>query len=555
MSALPPPHPALRACVVVPARDEAGRIAACIDALAGQEGVPADAVEVLLVLDSCEDDTAARALAAAARHPLLRLHLLESGTPGAGATRRRGMDAAAERLEALGREDGLIASTDADTRAHPGWLRRQLDLIAAGAQAVGGLIVVDADGVPASVLRRRETRLGTRLEAVHPGETAEHPFFSGASLGITVAAYRHAGGLRPIAALEDQALERTLTERGVPITRSRAVRVTTSGRIDGRARHGLSADLRIDAWTDRRNFVASRFDARALAEAKAQTVSVVLPCRQVAATVGTIVDALDPLRALGLIDEVLVIDAASPDGTAEVAARHGARVVQESEVMPEFGPCRGKGDAMWRALSVAEGEIVAYIDADTIDFDPMFAVGLLGPLLTCPDIALVKGTFRRPLRAGDALLPDEGGRVTELMARPLLSVVAPELGGFAQPLAGETAGRRDLLESLPFPVGYGIETAMLIDALRARGLEALAQVDLGTRLNRHQPLRELAAMSLAVLGAGLRRGLPEAEFDALAPGRMRVPTAGGGVEVRDVALDERPPLAGVRQRERLASSG
>ncbi len=210
---------------------------------------------------------------------------------------------------------------------------------------------------------------------------------------------------------------------------------------------------------------------------------------------------------------------------------------------------------MWRALSVTEGEIVAYIDADTIDFDPAFAVGLIGPLLTTPEIALVKGTFRRPLRAGDALLPDEGGRVTELMARPLLSVVAPELGGFAQPLAGETAGRRDLLESLPFPVGYGIETAMLIDALRARGLDALAQVDLGTRLNRHQPLRELASMSLAVLGAGLRRGLPEAEFDALAPGRMRVPTADGGIEVRDVSLDERPPLTGLRRRERLASSG
>ncbi len=415
--------------------------------------------------------------------------------------------------------------------------------------------MVEPDGVSSSVLRRRDARLGARLADAGPAGAAEHPFFSGASLGITVAAYRRAGGLRPVAALEDQALERTLTERGVPITRSRAVRVTTSGRIEGRARHGLSADLRVDDWAERRTFAASRFDARALAEAKTQTVSVVLPCREVAGTVGAIVDALDPLRALGLIDEVLVIDAASADGTAEVAAARGARVVQESEILPEFGPCRGKGDAMWRALSATEGEIVAYIDADTIDFDPAFAVGLLGPLLTVPEIALVKGAFRRPLRAGDALLPDEGGRVTELMARPLLSVVAPDLGGFAQPLAGETAGRRDLLEALPFPVGYGIETALLIDALRARGLDALAQVDLGTRLNRHQPLRELAAMSLAVLGAGLRRGLPEAEFDALAPGRMRLPAAGGGVEVRDVALDERPPLAGLRRRERLATSG
>ena len=310
MSALPPPHPALRACVVVPARDEADRVGACIDALAAQDGVPADAFEVLLVLDSCTDATAVRAIEAAARHPLLRLHLLESATPGAGATRRRGMDEAARRLEGLGRDDGLIASTDADSRTHPGWLRHQLDLVADGAQVVGGLILVEPDGVPPGVLRRRDARLGARLAAVGPGGTAEHPFFSGASLGITVAAYRHAGGLRPIAALEDQALERTLTERGVPITRSRAVRVTTSGRTDGRARHGLSADLRIDAWADRRTFVASRFDAGALARAKAQTVSVVLPCREVAATVGTIIDALAPLRELGLLDEVLVIDAA-----------------------------------------------------------------------------------------------------------------------------------------------------------------------------------------------------------------------------------------------------
>jgi glucosyl-3-phosphoglycerate synthase len=255
------------------------------------------------------------------------------------------------------------------------------------------------------------------------------------------------------------------------------------------------------------------------------------------------VDALLPLRDIGLVDELVVMDAASADGTARVAAAHGARVVQESEVLAGFGPCRGKGDAMWRALSVTEGEIVAYIDADTEEFDARFAVGLLGPLLSDPGVALVKGAFRRPMRAGGALLPDEGGRVTELVARPLLALLAPELGGFAQPLAGETAARRDLLESIPFPVGYGVETAMLLDALAACGLDALAQVDLGERLNRHQPLRELGGMALAVMAAGLRRGLPEAWLEGLAPGRMTLALPDGSTSTRDVPVEERPPLA------------
>jgi glucosyl-3-phosphoglycerate synthase len=270
---------------------------------------------------------------------------------------------------------------------------------------------------------------------------------------------------------------------------------------------------------------------------------VVLPAREVADTIGTIVAALVPYRDAGAIDELLVVDAASHDGTAAAAERAGADVVQEDELQAGFGPCRGKGDAMWRALAVTEGEIVAYIDGDTEGFDARFAVGLLGPLLTDPGVALVKGAFRRPMRAGGALLPDEGGRVTELVARPLLALLAPELGGFAQPLAGETAARRDLLESIPFPVGYGVETAMLLDALTVRGLDALAQVDLGERLNRHQPLRGLGGMALAVMAAGLRRGLPEAWLEGLAPGRMTLALPDGSTRTRDVPVEERPPLA------------
>jgi glucosyl-3-phosphoglycerate synthase len=209
---------------------------------------------------------------------------------------------------------------------------------------------------------------------------------------------------------------------------------------------------------------------------------------------------------------------------------------------------------MWRALAATDGDIVAYLDADTLDFDAGFVTGLLGPLIDDPSVSLVKGTFRRPMRVGATVAPDEGGRVTELVARPLLSLIAPELGVFAQPLAGETAGRRALFERLPFPVGYGVETAMLIDALAEVGLDGLAQVDLGTRQNRHQPLRALSSMALAVMCAGLRRGLPREVYEQMATGRMLVPGRGGALLARDVPLDERPPLAGVRAASAAAGS-
>lgn len=545
---LPAPSPGLVACVVVPAHDEEARISRCIEALALQRGVPHQSFEVVLVLDGCTDRTGERALQEAARHPGFRLHVLAGERSGAGTSRRAGMEVACARLESLGRENGLVASTDADSVPDAHWLRHQIDLVGRGAQAIGGLIEVEsAPDVPPAAAARREERLRGRLAVVRSesAEASEHPFFSGASIGITVAAYRRAGGLRPLLALEDQALERSLIDHAIPITRPLSVRVLTSGRTDGRARHGLSADLRRDAWAERRTFRADGFDASRLAREKRERVSVVLPCKEVAGTVGAILDTLRPLEQGGLIDEILVIDAASRDGTARIAAAHGARVVQESAVMPRFGPCRGKGDAMWRALSVTDGEIVAYLDADTADFDAGFVVGLVGPLIADLSVSLVKGTFRRPMRVGTTLAPDEGGRVTELVARPLLSLIAPDLGVFGQPLAGETAGRRELLERLPFPVGYGVETALLLDALAAVGLEGLAQADLGTRQNRHQPLRELSAMALAVMCAGLGRGLPREAYEELAGGRMLVPGLDGALGVRDVPLDERPPLRDV----------
>lgn len=292
-------------------------------------------------------------------------------------------------------------------------------------------------------------------------------------------------------------------------------------------------------WLRRRMYRADDFPLERVVAGKRATVSVVLPAREVADTIGPILERLLPLREAGAIDELLVIDAASADGTAALAERLGATVVQESAVLAEHGPARGKGDAMWRALSVVTGDVVAFVDADSEDFDPRFALGLIGPLLADDGLAFVKGAYRRPLRLGGTTLPEGGGRVNELVARPLLNRHVPALAGFVQPLAGEMAARRALLEELPFPVGYGVEIALLIDALRARGLDALAQVDLGTRQNRHQSLRALSAMSAAVMAAAERRihDLPPPE----AGGRLAFPHD-GELELVEVEIIERPPL-------------
>ena len=208
--------------------------------------------------------------------------------------------------------------------------------------------------------------------------------------------------------------------------------------------------------------------------------------------------------------------------------------------MAEFGPARGKGDAMWRGLAATKGDIIVYVDTDTEEFQPNFVLGMLGPIFEDPEIQLLKGTFRRPFKLGDSVLPEGGGRVTELLARPFLNLYVPELAGFSQPLAGEIAARRCLLEAIPFPVGYGIEIAMLIDSVRLVGVDSLAQVDLGVRQNRHQSLRELAGMAYAVLAAASARLIGQ-DLDAYAPGPLALPSP-EGLEMRRVPLEERPPL-------------
>jgi glucosyl-3-phosphoglycerate synthase len=291
-----------------------------------------------------------------------------------------------------------------------------------------------------------------------------------------------------------------------------------------------------------RRFHHSEFDLSRLLAHKAEPITVVLPAREVADTIGQIVERLRSLDPL--IDQILVVDAASRDGTADVARTAGAEVHQESELLPEFGQVLGKGDAMWRALSVARGELIAYLDSDTSDFSPHFATGMLGPLLCSPDVQFVKGLFRRPyLRPDGTQLPADGGRVTELTARPLLSAFYPELAAFVQPLAGEVAARRTLFDRLPFAIGYAVETAMLLHARDALGgTQGMAQVDLDVRLNRHQPLRELGPMAYAVLRVILERLRAEGRLtDDHAP---PLQTAEGSLV--QVEIVERPPYATLR---------
>jgi glucosyl-3-phosphoglycerate synthase len=315
----------------------------------------------------------------------------------------------------------------------------------------------------------------------------------------------------------------------------------------------MSEALTVTDWRARRGFRAGEFPLERLLAAKRGSIAVVLPAREVAATIGPIAQCVAELQLAGLVDEMVVIDSASVDGSAEIAAAAGLKVVQEDELAPECGPAQGKGDAMWRALSVVGSEIVAYLDADTANFHAGFVLGLLGPLICEPEIKFVKGCFQRPFRdhAGSTSRAGEGGRVTELLARPLLNLHAPELAVFDQPLAGEVAARRELLVRLPFSVGYGVEIAMLIDAWRAVGLDGLAQVDLGSRQNAHQSLRELSAMAYAVLVAASRRFLGPEFADAHASGSIALPPQGLGepMEMRGVPIEERPPLSGQGEME------
>jgi len=278
---------------------------------------------------------------------------------------------------------------------------------------------------------------------------------------------------------------------------------------DARAETKVVRQMAVWDWFEQRSFHYRDFGALAGPgeTIRYPAITLILPTREVAGTIGPILDTVARLNERsGLVDQVLVIDADSADGTADVARAHGAEVYSENELLPEFGPALGKGDAMWRGLSVARGDVVMFADTDTRDFSEHFIYGTVGPLLAVPDVQFSKAAYRRPFTsAQESVVVDGGGRVTELMAKPLLNFFYPDLAGFVQPLAGEFAASRDLLFRTPFLTGYGVEIAILIDVLGEAGLSAMAQVDLGSRQNRHQPLWDLTRMSCARWHAGCQR--------------------------------------------------
>ncbi len=275
-------------------------------------------------------------------------------------------------------------------------------------------------------------------------------------------------------------------------------------------------------WFKHRSYDHGQFsDLEAMGRRKREldlTVSAVLPCRNVADTVGGIIDEIHAVNERSslespLVDQILAVDADSEDGTAEVAVSKGAEVYSENELLSHYGGAHGKGDAMWRSLSVARGDLILYLDADTKDFKPQLVYGTLGPILSFPEVRFVKAAYRRPFKSYETVELDGGGRVTELTAKPLFNLFYPELAGFVQPLAGEFVAYKELFCSIPFLTGYAVETGIMIDMLRRVGLGAMAQVDLGTRQNRHQPLRDLSRMSYSVLRAVARRLRQEGRLD------------------------------------------
>jgi glucosyl-3-phosphoglycerate synthase len=286
------------------------------------------------------------------------------------------------------------------------------------------------------------------------------------------------------------------------------------------------------------------FDPDLLAEARwasGVTTSVCLPARNEAPTVGSIVEVIirDLVDRRGLVDEVIVLDDGSTDATSRVASDAGAQVVAVGDILPEFGPASGKGNVLWKSLFVSHGDLICWVDADVDNFDHRFVTGLLGPLLTNDEVALVKGFYRRP---GPGPVHG-GGRVTELVARPLISALFPELATIVQPLAGATAARREVLEVLPFAEGWGVELALLIDVATRFGLDRVAQVDLGTILHDNQTLRDLGPQAMAVLTAGLRRA--GHDLSTGASRELLRFDLDHRQEVEDVPVGERPPMLSV----------
>jgi glucosyl-3-phosphoglycerate synthase len=315
--------------------------------------------------------------------------------------------------------------------------------------------------------------------------------------------------------------------------------------------------LDITGWFERRTFHYRQFEPaeqlRADRERLGVTVSVCIPARNEAATIGEIVRCLrqELLERARLIDEIVVVDGGSSDDTVAIARAEGAATYREQEILPETGPGAGKGEGLWKSLYVCRGDLVCWVDSDIRNIHPRFVYGLLGPLLRDPSIHFVKAFYQRPLEHNGVLQEHGGGRVTELVARPLLNLFWPRLAGLVQPLSGEYAGRRELLEQLPFSAGYGVELGLLVDVAARFGVDVIAQVDLERRVHRNQDMPALSRMSFGILQTALNRLEREGR---LAPGAFATVlhqfsgASEGGLDgyqlqAHQITAPERPPIA------------
>jgi glucosyl-3-phosphoglycerate synthase len=303
-------------------------------------------------------------------------------------------------------------------------------------------------------------------------------------------------------------------------------------------------DVIAENWLAERSWNRPSWTIAELEAAKAgRTVSVVLPALNEEETVATVIESIAGMVG-GLVDELIVLDSGSTDDTAIRALAAGARVVSREEAMPELVPQPGKGEALWRSLAAAKGDIIAFVDSDLIDPDPMFVPKLVGPLLTVDGVHLVKGYYRRPLKVSGSEDANGGGRVTQLVARPLLAALRPELSCVLQPLGGEYAGTRELLTAMRFAPGYGVEIGLLIDTYDELGLDAIAQVNLGVRAHRNRPLTELSSMSRQVVATLLSRcGVGDSGVGLT---QFFVDGADFTPRVSEVSLQDRPPMNTLR---------
>ena len=333
----------------------------------------------------------------------------------------------------------------------------------------------------------------------------------------------------------------------------RAAQAETLEAAERAADAGRTIPARVDRWFAESNFHHAEFaDLKrlvALKEKQGKTISAILPTLNEAATIGAIVRRArhDLMEVVPLVDELLVIDSDSTDDTVAIAEAEGARVVRHSEVLPRYGSYRGKGEALWKSLYETTGDLIAWSDTDIQDWHPRFFYGTLGPLLTEERIGYVKAYYQRPIVEGGLLKEGGGGRVTELVARPLINLFFPELSGYIQPLAGEYAGRREHLEQIPFFTGYAVEIGHLIDLAERLGLNGFGQVDLEIRIHRNQELEGLSRMSFVILQAVMKRLEERRKVRLFAElgSTMKLPRYDPNrlsLEVIDLADAERPPM-------------